>query len=300
MTGKYQPLTKWLQEQAATEVTLTFTELEAIVGTLPDSARVHRPWWGNTPKGQASGWLDAGWVVSGVDLQARIATFVVGEPAQRGRVGRAPILDGTVALERLAVQAGWPDLVALVASHTVFLHPDTVSQTAGQAVFPVVRDPMRRGQLGQLPDGQPVVFDDNSTPTDVFLWAADRIKGPDVQFNHVWNRSLEPGCYTALWNLCCTPAFLAKTSDTHPLVIAALQYRAYDLYGALPDGVEPPDRPDGYEHVEWAESPPPLGNLERQFRTRMERAPGRRGALAARELGWLYSNGPDATIPPPR
>lgn len=114
---------------------------------------------------------------------------------------------------------------------------------AGHAVFPVVRDQVRKGQLAELPDGLRVLYDDNSTPTDVFLWAADRIKGPDVQFDHVWNRSTDPECYTALWNLCCTPAFLAKTSDT--LVVAALQYRAYNLYRALPKGVEPPIVPTG-------------------------------------------------------
>src|SRR5262245_27146245 len=55
--------------------------------------------------------------------------------------------------------------------------------------------------------------------------------GPDVQYNHVWNDSANPDAYTALWNVCATPAFLAKTTDgsNHPDVVAALRYRAWEL-----------------------------------------------------------------------
>ncbi len=102
---------------------------------------------------------------------------------------------------------------------------------------------VRRGQLGNLPDGRPVLFDDNTTPTWTFLWAAGRNKGPDVQYNHVWTDSQNPTLYTALWNLCATPAVLAKTTDgqNHPEVRRALQYRAYHLYGAHPAGGQPPE-----------------------------------------------------------
>jgi hypothetical protein len=62
------------------------------------------------------------------------------------------------------------------------------------------------------------MLDDNASPTDAFLWSAGIAKGPDVQFNNLWSLSRDPDSYTALWNICATPAFLAKTTDgsNHP------------------------------------------------------------------------------------
>src|SRR5438876_363935 len=82
-----------------------------------------------------------------------------------------------------------------------------------------------------------------------FLWAADRVKGPDVQFNHVWRQSADARCYTALWNLCCTPAFLAKACDAHPVVTEALRYRAEHLYGYRPADDLPARKPDAYDDL---------------------------------------------------
>ena len=134
-------------------------------------------------------------------------------------------------------RAGYRSILEAVAAHTVFVHPDTVSQTGGKAVFPLVRNPERRGELGAISDGRQVMFDDNTGPTLIFLWAAQRNKGPDVQYNHVWGDPRNLDTYTALWNLCATPAFLAKTTDgsNHPQVVNLLRYRALDLYGYLPE-----------------------------------------------------------------
>ncbi len=168
----------------------------------------------------------------------------------------------------------------------------------GRALFPVVRDPTRRGEFGILPDGRQVLFDDNTTPTDAFLWAAERTKGPDVQFNHVWSAPADPDAYTALWNLCCTPAFLAKASDTHRSTVAALRYRSWELYGHVPTGQPNPLRPEGYDIIRWAPAPAAVTNLEAVLRERMRAAPNHRATLVARRLGWAYSNGPDATLRP--
>jgi hypothetical protein len=91
-----------------------------------------------------------------------------------------------LALDVVLRRAGYTSVVAAVAEHTIFLNPKTVEQTGGQPAFPVIRDMVRRGQIGSLPDGRPVLFDDNTTPTWTFLWAAGKNKGPDVQYNHVW------------------------------------------------------------------------------------------------------------------
>ena len=46
------------------------------------------------------------------------------------------------------------------------------------------------------------MFDDNTAPTDAFLWSADHNKGVDLQFNHVWSLAKDVRYFTALWNLC--------------------------------------------------------------------------------------------------
>ena len=311
MANKYLPLIQWLSGPHSEPLQVAFAQLDALIDGLPPSARRDRTWWANTlGHPHSAAWLEGGWVVHAVDLNAGRVTFMRGAHQPRGDVGgrrtapaglratggREPILDGAIALDELVVRAGWSSVEAVVAANTVFLHPDTVAQAGSGAVFPVVRDPTRRGQFGELADGRKVLFDDNATPTDVFLWAANRIKGPDLQFNHVWSRPNDPDSYTALWNLCCTPAFLAKTSDSHPGVVAMLRYRSYDLYGRLPAGVGDPPRPDRYEELTWAAMPPSVDDLEAVFRARMRSAPLRRASVVARTIGWVFSMGPDLQL----
>jgi hypothetical protein len=297
MAKKYDSFSRWLRDLDAAEITTTFAEIDVLVNSLPPSARADRTWWGNSARNsQAAAWIAAGWIVESVDIATETVRFRRGEPAVRGRTGRDAILDGSAALDQFVRRAGWSSVESAVAAHTIFLHPRTVAQTKGRAIFPVVRDPQRRGQLGHLDDGRNVLFDDNATPTDVFLWAADRVKGPDVQFNHVWSRPTDPEMYTALWNLCCTPAFLAKTSDTHPGVTSTLRYRSFELYGVVPPKEPMPVEPHDYSTLLWAAMPPPVDDLERLFRARMRAAPSRRGVLAARSIGWVFSSGPDPTV----
>jgi hypothetical protein len=150
-----------------------------------------------------------------------------------------------------------------------------------------------------MADGRHVLRDDNTSSTLAFLWAAGRTKGPDVQYNHVWNDSTNPDAYTALWNICATPAFLAKTTDgsNHPDVVAALRYHAWELYRWRPVGPAEPSRPAGYDELVWAPHPPPVADLEATLRDRLRKNPKSRPALAARTIGWLYSAWqPDPTI----
>ena len=205
-------------------------------------------------------------------------------------------MDGAAALDILIQHAGYASIVTAVAEHTIFLDPRTVAQTKGEALFPVIRDMIRRRRFDRLADGRKILLDDNTTPTLTFLWAAGRKKGRDVQFNHVWTGARVPALYTALWNLCATPAFLAKTTDSHPEVRAALQYRAYDLYGRYPPG-QRPDRPSDFDQLRWAPMPDPVDNLEATLRERLKKSPKSPPALAAREIGWLFSGGiPDTSI----
>jgi len=202
------------------------------------------------------------------------------------------------ALAATLERAGFDTVLHGVAAHTVFLHPDTVDQSKGRALFRLARDPTRRGTIYTLPDGRSVMYDDNTGPTLAFLWAAQRAKGRDVQFNHVWGDPRNPDTYTALWNLCATPAFLAKTTDgsNHPEVVRLLRYRAFDLFGRVPASEERPSRPSGYESLPWLPAPDPVDDLEAVLRRRLGDAPRSRPAGSARQLGWAYSNGADSTI----
>lgn len=68
--SKYEPLATFLAGQPASEkeVTLSFRQIEELLGAnLPDSAFVHREWWGNQAdnltRPQARAWMQAGFVV---------------------------------------------------------------------------------------------------------------------------------------------------------------------------------------------------------------------------------------------
>lgn len=68
---KYQPLGKHLAGVGTKFCTLTFGEVERIIGSeLPDSAWTYRPWWANDQYHvQSKAWMDAGWRVASVDQQ---------------------------------------------------------------------------------------------------------------------------------------------------------------------------------------------------------------------------------------
>lgn len=64
--GKYDPLEQYLSGQSSDSCTLTFSEVEIIIGgRLPASAREHQGWWGNDKTHvQARSWMHVGWKVS--------------------------------------------------------------------------------------------------------------------------------------------------------------------------------------------------------------------------------------------
>jgi hypothetical protein len=189
-------------------------------------------------------------------------------------------------------------VIAAVAEHAIFLHPDTVAQSRGLAIFPVVRAraPYKRGDIAHLESGRRVLCDDNWSPTLAFKCAAGWTgRDREIQFSHVWTDAQNPEIYTALWNVFVTPAFLAKTTDgqSYPEVTAATHYRAFDLYGCVPADASEPRKPAAYDDLEWAPHPPPIDDLERALRARLKTD---RVARACREIGWLFSDG----LPDPR
>lgn len=199
------------------------------------------------------------------------------------------ILDGAAAVAAVTDEIV-RGVLPLVARTSVFLHPETVKQ-APAALFPVIRGLSQRGQIGTSEDGRPVMYCDNSSPRDGFLWAADRswISGNPVQFNHVWDRSKDPDSYTALWNVFCSPKLFAGLTDAAGPVRDTIRFHAWNLYGRLPEGVDVPVEPPWYAGLRWAEHPPPVDDLAGLLRSRMATRPKHRAVIAAREIGWLFA-----------
>ncbi len=79
-TSRYEPLRQHLIDRSEPVVTMTFAQVERVLGaTLPDSARRYRPWWANEEAGthvHARAWLDAGRRTANVDLNAATVDFV--------------------------------------------------------------------------------------------------------------------------------------------------------------------------------------------------------------------------------
>jgi putative restriction endonuclease len=78
--SKYAPLVDYLQRSSSSEISLSFSQIESIIGeSLPRSAREHRRWWGNSRTADshvwAHMWLDAGWEQVQLDLAKEFVTF---------------------------------------------------------------------------------------------------------------------------------------------------------------------------------------------------------------------------------
>jgi hypothetical protein len=74
--GKYAPLGEFFEKETeAKSVTLSFTEIERVLGSLlPTFARKRRSWWANeadAAHAHARAWIDAGWKVASVDLSKK-------------------------------------------------------------------------------------------------------------------------------------------------------------------------------------------------------------------------------------
>lgn len=219
----------------------------------------------------------------------RAAEFAI--PVEHARTLAEFGFDGRLALEALIAASRYRSVAQAVASLSIFSHPETVVQTGGRALFPTVRGVP--GTFGEV-DGRAVMFDDNKSPTDGFLWANGlNRRGRDTQFNHVYAVSQDAEAYTALPNVVMTPAFLAKLTDTDPEVRALLAWRSYDLYGWVPQGYELPTRPAGYAALEWAAPLPAVSNLPDRLSQVMNRRPKDRTVIAAMRLGWLFGTSLD-------
>ncbi len=75
--SKYQPLHDYLKRLPQDgPVELTLDEIQSAAGiVLPPSARASRAWWANSPTPQGQAWMEAGWLVDAVDIDAARLVF---------------------------------------------------------------------------------------------------------------------------------------------------------------------------------------------------------------------------------
>ena len=98
--SKYHQLHVFLRGRREESVVLTFGAIEKMIGdALPESARAGKAFWSNRSQGalQASAWVQAGFLVTEVDLSAERVTFR--RPVGRYHVqreGGEVVWDGTL------------------------------------------------------------------------------------------------------------------------------------------------------------------------------------------------------------
>lgn len=82
--AKYDRLRDHLGSQSGSELTLAFSEVDALVRGLPATARTGRSFWSNDSKVQARAWRAAGWHVAATDLAGQSVCFARGEVDDSG------------------------------------------------------------------------------------------------------------------------------------------------------------------------------------------------------------------------
>jgi len=76
--SKYNSLNQFLASSQKDNLTLSFKEIEEIIGfPLPSSATLYRAWWSNdqTHVQAENGWLSSGWQSTSINLNLKQATF---------------------------------------------------------------------------------------------------------------------------------------------------------------------------------------------------------------------------------
>lgn len=210
--------------------------------------------------------------------------------------------NGRQILEDLLRQSEWGSAAQALASLTVLAHPDAVAAVCARAVFRMARNTSMKGKICDIPGHGVVMNDDNAGPEAAFLWATGfvRKRNTDLQCNHIHVASGDPAHFTDIRNICFTPAFLAKLTDSLKAEVhrdemaGLLRYRVFDLYGGYVGPGPAPRKPTGYDALAWAE-PVGKGETSASVRNRMIaklgwKKSGNRLATCVREVGWTFSD----------
>lgn len=210
--------------------------------------------------------------------------------------------NGSYVLKDVLRTSSFGTIAQAIAALTKFSHSATVSQTDNCNIFRVIRlsskdiddsgKPIKRGGYVAYDKSGRVMLDDNTSPTNAFVWANGLVvkRYKDVQFNHIWASSKDVALYTNLANICVTPAFLAKLTDTDKEICSLLQYRAYELFnGFKPSNKLVPAKPQGYDDLVWAVPLPEVNDLEAALRQAIRTKSKDRTVCSIQELGWYFS-----------
>lgn len=89
MSTKYAPLTDYLAARQGRPITMTFGDVERVVGRPLPASKHYRAWWSNNPTNNVMtrAWLAAGFKTANVDITAERLTFM---PAEPGTPSNAP------------------------------------------------------------------------------------------------------------------------------------------------------------------------------------------------------------------
>lgn len=146
-------------------------------------------------------------------------------------------------------------LVGIAAARIYLPHRDTVAQFR-EAVFPTIRDSLKRERAVEHEGRIIGMYDDNTTPRWALLWTHG-IRGKGKQstqgwtISHVWDRSKDIRAYTHLANLALLPEYLASLSDKQGPLTHFLRFHAWHVYGWRPEGSDVPEKPSGFDAIQW-------------------------------------------------
>ena len=146
-------------------------------------------------------------------------------------------------------------LCRLVARTAVWAPMSAVAKQRPEKFRHVRRKP-KDPPKGKTVDG--ITYDDNTIPNRRMKAAMKRYFGiliapQEYEVCHIWEETCYDKLYhTDLRNLVLIPRALASLSDHDPAVSSMLKYHAYTIFdGWLPEGVDCPNKPDGYGNLPW-------------------------------------------------
>lgn len=202
-------------------------------------------------------------------------------------------------------------LAEAIARFTLFSHPKSVDQLRDQNgvvsnIFPMIRgDKTSKGKIITIGNSK-AMYDDNECAVDVFCWCngiSRARNGLDSQFNHIWGKPInrknlkhpwddtfELQLYTNPANLCLTPTFLAKLTDTHQGIKELIRYRAQELYSDFGQPIKTLAKPASYDTLNWADSLPLVDNLKSKILNSLISRKSSETYQATSQIGWAFSN----------
>lgn len=99
--GKYEPLGQFLRKQSGDMISMTFKQVEKIIGSKLPSSKESRTFWSNNPRNNVmtKEWLEAGYETELVDVVSGKLQFRRKTSGHPGRLPNWGSLKGLISLE---------------------------------------------------------------------------------------------------------------------------------------------------------------------------------------------------------